>query len=333
MAGFYEQIDQDGNRIGWQAKVRKKGFPSQSRVFRNKSDAQAWAATVEGEMVRGLWRDRSQSENTTLKECIERYLTEITSQKKSNRPEQLRLQQWLKRPIACSFMSAIRGMDVAEAVKAMESEGKSANTIRLHLAVLSHIFKVAKTEWGMESIANPVEAIRKPRLPQGRERRLEGNEEDRLLDVCRNNDNSELYYLVKFAIETGMRRSEICKLTWENINMSRRIAILPDTKNGTRRCVPLSSAAMEALSALPRRLSGQVWNMKPDTITQSFSRCCKLANIENLCFHDLRHEATSRLFEKGLNPMQVAAITGHKTLQMLQRYTHLKPEDLVKLLG
>ncbi|MBU2843826.1 site-specific integrase [Acidithiobacillus thiooxidans] len=333
MAGFYEQLDRDGIRIGWQAKIRKKGFPAQSKVFRNKADAQAWASMVEGEMVRGLWRDRSQSESTTLKECLERYLTEVTPHKKTPHPEQMRLRQWMKRPIACSFISAVRGMDVAEAVKAMEREGKSANTIRLHLAVLSHLFKVAKTEWGMEALTNPVQAIRKPKLPQGRDRRLEGNEEDRLLEACRNDDNPHLYSLVQFAIETAMRRGELCRLTWENINLSRRVALLPDTKNGSKRLVPLSTAALKVLNALPHRLEGPVWETKPDTITQSFARCCKRAHIEDLCFHDLRHEATSRLFEKGLHPMQVSAITGHKTLQMLKRYTHLKAEDLAILLG
>lgn len=333
MAGFYEQIDQDGNRIGWQARVRKRGFPSQSKVFRTKADAQRWAAAVEGEMVRGLWRDRSASESTTLAECVDRYLTEVTPHKKNSRPEELKLHQWLRRPIAKRFMSAIRGKDVADAIKDMEAEGKSKNTIRLHLAVLSHLFKVAKTEWGMEAISNPVESVRKPRLPQGRERRLVGNEEDRLLDACQADENPYILYIVRFAIETAMRRSEICGLRWENVNMSGRVAILPDTKNGTARTVPLSSTAIDVLRALPRRLDGLVWDVKADTVTRSFERACRRAKIEDLRFHDLRHEATSRLFEKGFNPMEVSAITGHKTLQMLKRYTHLRAEDLAKRMG
>lgn len=333
MAGFYEQIDQDGNRIGWQAKVRKRGFPSQSKVFRTKADAQAWAASIEGEMVRGLWRDRSASESTTLKECIERYLAEVTPHKKNGHPEELKLQQWLRRPIACRFMSAIRGKDVADAIKDMEGEGKSKNTIRLHLAVLSHLFKVAKTEWGMEAISNPVESVRKPRLPQGRDRRLVDDEEPRLLAACRADENPDILSIVQFAIETAMRRSEICGLRWENVNLSGRVAMLPDTKNGTVRRVPLSSVALEVLRALPRRLDGLVWDVRADTVTRSFIRACKRAAIEDLRFHDLRHEATSRLFEKGFNPMEVSAITGHKTLQMLKRYTHLRAEDLAKRMG
>ena len=333
MAGFYEQIDQDGNRIGWQAKVRKKGFPPKTKVFRTKADAQAWAAAIEGEMVRGLWRDRLESESTTLKECIERYLSEVTTRKKNGHPEELKLQQWIRRPIACRFMSAIRGRDVADVIKDMESEGKSKNTIRLHLAVISHLFKVARTEWGMESISNPVDAVRKPKLPQGRDRRLVGNEEDRLLDACRADDNPSILYIVQFAIETAMRRSEICGLRWENIDLSRKVALLPDTKNGTVRRVPLSSVALEVLRALPRRLDGLVWDVKADTVTRSFKRACRCAGITGLTFHDLRYEATSRLFEKGFNPMEVSTITGHKTLQMLKRYTHLRAEDLAKRMG
>ena len=129
-----------------------------------------------------------------------------------------------------------------------------------------------------------------------------------------------------------------------------RLAI-PKTKTGTPRRVPLSSRALVVLDALPRRIDGAVWSMRADSISQAFERVvaaaraayeqeCKQARqkpdaklLKNLRFHDLHHEATSRLFEKGLNPMQVAAITGHKTLQMLKRYTHLRAGDLVGRLG
>ena len=97
--------------------------------------------------------------------------------------------------------------------------------------------------------------------------------------------------------------------------------------------MPLSSRAVVTLEALPRNLDGRVFGVTYEGIHQSYVRACRRASITGLTFHDLRHEATSRLFEKGLNPMQVAAITGHKTLQMLKRYTHLRAEDLAKLLG
>ena len=122
-------------------------------------------------------------------------------------------------------------------------------------------------------------------------------------------------------------------MQWSDIDLKKRTAHLPKTKNGEARTVPLSSRAVATLEALPRNLDGRVFGVTYEGIHQSYVRACRRAGITGLTFHDLRHEATSRLFEKGLNPMQVAAITGHKTLQMLKRYTHLRAEDLAKLLG
>ena len=122
-------------------------------------------------------------------------------------------------------------------------------------------------------------------------------------------------------------------MRWEHLDRKARTLLIPETKTNTPRKVPLSAKAMAVLDALPRQIDGRIWGMRPDSITQAFERVCEAAKIEGLPFHDLRHEATSRLFEKGLNPMRVAAITGHKTLQMLKRYTHLRAEDLVGMLG
>jgi integrase len=333
MATINPRQDQDGITIGWQAIVRRKGYPSQTKTFRTKKDAEAWARGVEAEMDRGVWRDRSAAEGTTLRECLDRYMREVLPGKKDGgKREAGYVRQWSARPVSCRFMAAIRGKDVAEAIKEMEAEGKSANTIRLHLALLSHLFNVARTEWGMEALSNPVEVVRKPRLPQGRERRLIGDEEERLLASARVY-GEPMPSIITIALETAMRRAEICGLRWENVDMTGRVAMLPDTKNGTFRRVPLSSVAVSVLTSLPRRLDGQVWDVKPDTVTQAFERICQRAGIDGLTFHDLRHEATSRLFEKGFNPMEVSAITGHKTLQMLKRYTHLRAEDLAKRMG
>lgn len=333
MATITARKDQDGIVIGYQVHIRKRGFPTQTKTFRAKKDAEAWGRVIESSIERGIWRDQSEAERTTLKEALDRYLDEVTCHKKNGKPEQYKIRHIQSLPMSQMFLANIRGREVAAMSATMTEDGLSANTVRLYLAVLSHLFKVARTEWGMEAITNPVESVRKPKLPQGRDRRLVGDEETRLLDACRADENQDILYIVQFAMETGMRRAEICGLQWENVSLPGRTALLPDTKNGTARRVPLSSAAFAVLSALPRRLDGRVWNVRPDNITRSFERACRRANIEGLTFHDLRHEATSRLFEKGLNPMQVAAITGHKTLQMLKRYTHLRAEDLAKLLG
>ncbi|MBE7567263.1 site-specific integrase [Acidithiobacillus sp. HP-11] len=130
-----------------------------------------------------------------------------------------------------------------------------------------------------------------------------------------------------------MRRGEIAAMQWRNVNLRTNVLWVPDSKSGDLRRVPLSSRALAVLTPLPRRVDGQVWGIRADSITQAFERACRRAHIDDLGFHDLRHKATSRFFEIGLNSVQVAAITGHKTLQMLQRYTHLRAEELAKLLG
>ncbi|MBN6742071.1 site-specific integrase [Acidithiobacillus sp. MC6.1] len=336
MAGFYEQRDRDGNLIGWQAKVRKKGYPTQTQVFRSKREAQEWSAIIESEMARGVWRDRSEAERTTLEECVVRYLREVTPTKKSNHPEELRLRQWALRPLSKRFMASIRGKDVADVIRDMESEGKSPNTIRLHLAVLSHLFTVAQSDWGMEALDNPVARVRKPRLPGGRERRLLPGEAGALLGAA----DMPFACLISLALETAMRREEMASLVWKNVDLKGRSIFLPKTKNGEARTIPLSPAAVEALSTLPRNIDGAVFGLTTDGIDSAWGRARAAAGIpggwgaDALHLHDLRHEATSRFFERtDLDLMEIKTITGHKSLQMLARYTHLRTANLADRLA
>ena len=193
--------------------------------------------------------------------------------------------------------------------------------------MLSHVFTIAIKEWGFP-LTNPVSMIRKPKVSNSRDRRLQPGEEDLLLQNCH---TKEMRVFIILAIETAMRRSEIVELqrSW----IKGRVAYLPDTKNGTPRSVPLSTRAIEAINSLPIRMSGVLFEYKPDAYTRGFIKTCKKSSITDLHAHDLRHEATSRLFEKGLDMMQVKAITGHKSLQMLSRYTHLNAEELADKLG
>ena len=182
----------------------------------------------------------------------------------------------------------------------------------------------------MGSLSNPVECVRKPKLPQGRDRRLVGDEQARLLSAA-HTYGGEIGLLITWAIETAMRRGEIAAMRWERINWQTHVLTVPweETKTSEARGVPLSRAALAVLESLPRKVDGLVWSLRPDSISQAFERVCKAAAIEGLTFHDLRHEAASRLTERGLGPLEVKAITGHKTMQMLGKYTHLRAEDLV----
>ena len=330
----------------WQALVKKKGFGQIGRTFDTKAEAETWAKIVESEMVRGVFVARNEAENTTLAEALDRYEREIVPAKKGAVQESSRIRIWKRTPLAKRFLASIQGKDIA-AWRDERLKSVSPKTVCLELALLSHVFMIAVNEWGMAGLINPVQQVRKPKLPSGRDRRLRPGELEKITEYS---ESPVLADVLRFAVETGMRRSELAGMTWDLVDLKKRTVTLPDTKNGEKRIVPLSTEACRILSDLPRRLDGKVWGMEPDSITQAFIRALSRARkayeqecegkgqkpdpsyLADLTFHDLRHEATSRFFEKGLNPMQVAAITGHKTLQMLKRYTHLKAEDLAELL-
>lgn len=314
----------------WQAIVRRKGEATNNKTFQTKALAQQWARSVESQIDHGTYVDRSEAENTTLSEVIDRYLIEVSPTKKCYKKEIIRL-RFLKRNLGNFILASIQGKHIAAYRDKRLNEGVAGATIVRELNNLSHVFTVAIKDWGFPLHTNPVKLIRKPSVSKGRDRRLVKDELHSLLQAL--NETIEVRTLVQLAIETGMRRSELLSIEWDNIDLENRFVLLPDTKNGDSRAVPLSTRALSILEEIDKHPSGKVFLTRPDSVSQAFNRACKRAGLENLRFHDLRHEATSRLFEKGLNTMEVSAITGHKTLGMLKRYTHLKASDLALKLG
>jgi integrase len=325
-----------GGRTAWQAQIIRRGHERQYKTFDTKAEAEAWARQIEGEMDRGVFVSRAEAENTTLREALDRYEREVTPKKKSRGDERYKLGAWRSSGLAARSLASIRGKDLAAWRDAELTNGSATGTVRRKLALLAHVFKVARKEWGMESLASPVDTIQLPPPGQARDRRLVGDEYARLLSAAQAY-GGEIASLITWAIETAMRRGEIAAMRWEHLDREARVLLIPETKTGTPREVPLSRAAMAVLDAKSTVIlndgltnQGLIWSLRADSISQAFERVCKAAGIEGLTFHDLRHEATSRLFEKGLALTEVAAITGHKTWQMLKRYTHyLRAEDLV----
>lgn len=313
----------------WQVKIRKKGWPKQTKTFETHEDAARWARKVESEMDDGIFVSRKEAEQTTLDEALDRYRSEKTPHKKGAAQERNRIDLFKRSDLASRFLSTIRSTDIAKYRDQRLETGLSPYTVNNELILLSSLFNVAHREWGMESIDNPVSKVARPKLPSGRDRRLEPGEEEKLLGAL----GITLRPLFQLALETALRQSELLALEWKHINLARQVAHLPETKNGEARNIPLSSHAVLVLKKLPRRLDGKVFGITGGHVSRTFRETCETLEIENLRWHDLRHEACSRLFERGLNPMEVASISGHKTLQMLKRYTHLKAEDLVAKLG
>ena len=316
----------------WEARVRKRGQPVQCKTFTTRAKAESWSKQIESEMDRGVFVSRAEAENTTLAEALDRYVREVLPTKKSARSAAYHAHN-VRKALGTLSLSAITSSALAKYRDRQLAEGYAAQTVKHDLSLVSRVLNICIKEWGIALPAgNPVAQVKMPSLPPGRDRRLVDDELPRLLAAA-HAYGGEIGSLITWAIETAMRRGEIAAMRWDHLDRRARVLLIPETKTGTPRRVPLSTAALAVLDGLPRRLDGRVWGMRPDSISQAFERVCKAAGIEGLTFHDLRHEATSRLFEKGLGLMEVASITGHKTMQMLKRYTHLRAEDLVGRLG
>ena len=313
----------------WQAIVRIKGNRPQSKTFTSKRDATRWANQLETEIAQCIFTDTVQAETLTLASILERYRIEIVPQKRGQRQFLTQIRTMLRsKSLKGLNLLNVTPTAIGQHRDARIASGTSPSTVRKDLAFLHKLFEVVRKDWHINlPKGNPVSLVfRPPDLkPTARTRRLEKGELERLLIALTN--TSLVYNFVLFAIETAMRRSEVTGITPDDINFESRTLHIPKTKTGVPRTIPLSNKAISILKDI-----GQ-FNIEPSSVSQAFHRACLRADIKDLRVHDLRHEATSRLFEKGLTPMQVASITGHQDMKMLQRYTHLRAEDLVGKLG
>jgi integrase len=320
----------------WQARVQRSGQTSLAKSFNTKADAVKWSRNIESQLDLGVLAPKQTMPR--LRSMLERYVCEVTPTKKGESQERYRAAQMMKTKLADLFMDKITGEVVAK-YRDQRLTVVSNNTVRLELAFLSVVFEQSRKEWGL-AVSNPVRQIRMPKPGKPRTRRLEAGEEEALLTACAGSGAHYLHSFVVLAIETGMRFGELAGAQWKHVDLDKRTIYLPNTKNGQARTVPLSTRALAAIQILPRSISGGLFSAKPGSIRSAFliavqkvKACSPKEMLQNLRFHDLRHEAVTRLFEKGLNPIEVGMVSGHKTISMLQRYTHLRSEALVAKLA
>jgi len=373
--------------LQWQARVRRKGYPDQVKTFNTRAEAEEWARDIEHQIDRRAFVSRAEAEATSLYEALGRYEREVTAHKNGEEAEKSVLRTWKSTELALRSMPAIRSTDIAKLRDDWLKTLKPATVLR-RLQVLSHVFNIARKEWGMESLSNPLELVRKPQPNNARTRRIATDEragiaanddvlpehndgadrdssrdapDDELERIIAATGSSILPAIIRLAVETAMRRGEIVSLRWEHIDLQDRVAHLPKTKNGESRDVPLSSKAVKVLEALRPKNDGygsdeydgedsRVFKIRSDAVTRAFERAverarkmyekeCKEAGarpdpkyLADLRFHDLRHEATSRL--AAIFPMhELTKITGHKDPRMLMRYYHPRAKDLAKRLA
>lgn len=317
----------------WRVQIRRDGFPSVSKTFIAKTDAEKWAREQERLIDRGeLPTHSNERRAVTVGDLLTRYREDITPKKRSPNPERYMIGTMLAHPLALVQLRSLCPKNVTE-YRDHRLQIVSASSVHRELAILSHAFNLAIKEWNIPLASNPVALIIKPSPNKARDRRLEGDELERLEAALTQVKNLYIKPAFLFAIHTGMRRGELLSLTWANVDLTNRTAYLPLTKNGHSRTVPLSSEAIRVLENLPRNPSDEgVFPITANALRLAFNRVKTRAKIEGLRWHDLRREACSRFFELGLSTQEVQLISGHRDLRMLGVYTRLKAEDVAKKL-
>ncbi|WP_240435717.1 site-specific integrase [Ralstonia solanacearum] len=282
--------------------------------------------------------------------------------KRYPKQERTRITRWKKHDLAWRTLASLRGADFAKYRDARRTAGRAENTIRLELQLVSHVFEIARKEWGFETLTNLPKNIRKPSGSRARDRRLRPGEFEVLRTKLAASSNPWAPLAFELAIETSLRQGTLFSLRWEWVKLATRMIEFPPEARGAdnKRVpfkLPLSRRAVDVLGALaalwqrdqladnersqfgpvdvdPSLLSGPVFGTSCNAVVMVWKRAIKSEDcFADLRWHDLRHEAANRLFEKGLHPLEVASITEHKSMQMLKRYTHLNPADLLAKLG
>jgi len=315
----------------WQATIRRKGYPTQTKTFETKSAADAWATIVESEMKRHVFIDKTEVERTTLGELLTRYGEEESPKKLSCRTELVTIRRLLKHPLADRSLASLRSTDFAKYRDERILGGAANNSVRLELALLSTMFSNARKEWSIP-VDNFILNISKPTAPPGRERRLIDDEEKRLLAAARQSQATSLELCIILAIETGMREGNIVDLHWEQIDFKQKVIFLDRTKNGSGLTVPLSVKAEAALKAYRCESSrGRITRFYDAAgLGAAFRRARKIAGIDGLNFHDLRHEAASRLAPL-VPTATLCKLMGWKSIAMAMRYYNATPQELLKI--
>jgi len=311
----------------WQARIQRASGTSQARTFFNLRDAKLWARKVERDVDLGILNIKPAL--IMVGEAFKRYLIEVTPRKKSAEIERYRIQAWRLHPISSRILHELKIHHLAAWRDEQINKGYSANTIRLHLAVLSHLYTIAQHEWGYEGLKNPVRHLHKPKLPGARDIRIN---DDAITLLIQHTQSPYLPSLIQLALLTSMRRSELIKLQWEDIDWSKQLIHLKDTKNGESRQIPIFDKVKVILESIAGD-TGPLFPIKEHAVSVAFRRTVKRSGLVNISFHTLRHEAITRFFEVGLTIPEVASISGHKSWAMLRRYTHLQSKTLINKLN
>lgn len=324
----------------WRAQVRRKGFPAETRTFDTKARATAWAVKTESDMDALKHQDGRTIARMTLRALIERYEDEIGKVKPFGRNKASVLRS-LKDSMGGTLLPALTVDVLTRHVQARQRGGAGGVTIGVDLSYLGSVLKTAKNLWRLPVSLDAVSAARANMQYVGlstksreRERRPT---DDEIARICawfteKKRQRVPMADVIQFAIATAMRAGEIIRLRWEDINEAHRTIVIrdrkhPTEKHGNDQEVPLLGSAWDIAQRQPRK-GDLIFPVSDGTVSTLFPRACRALGIDDLRFHDLRHEGVSRLFEQGYSIEQVSLISGHRDWKMLARYLQLRAKDL-----
>jgi integrase len=275
--------------------------------------------------------DQKALQQVTLGELVARYRDTISVKKRGADVERVVLAAFMRHPICRRRLSDIDAENFA-AYRDERLKTVKPSTLKREFSSLHNLFVVAKDEWRLPLRDNPLDKVRLQSPPNNRERRLKEGELERLIFASRSCRSGLIAPIILLALETGMRRGEILCLKWEDVEYKEPSSLfIPHSKNGHARSIPLTKASRDVLDTVPR-IHARVFPISPNALRLAFERLRNRAGATDLRFHDLRHEAISRFFERGLTVPEVAHLSGHRDMRMLFRYAHpLQKEILRKL--
>ncbi|WP_043350477.1 tyrosine-type recombinase/integrase [Cupriavidus basilensis] len=316
----------------WQAIIKRKGYPLQTKTFDLKKDAEKWAQQQDRLIDTGDWTDKSEIKQTTLAQLLDRYGEEISTAKRGSRSEAYRIGRFKQQDLVKYSLLAITPQMIASWRDARLKE-VSPGTVLRELQLLGHVFSVAIREWAIALPANPVSLVSKPSAGKPRDRVLTPTQREALVGSCGQCQNPWIKPVVVFALETAARRGEILALNWKDVDLNHNTAGLKITRTGQPRIVPLSPPCASMLASLPRSVSGPVFPVSVEALKQAYERAVGRAGIHDFTFHDLRHDALTRLAGQGFSVLELRAISGHATANMLQRYVSIDARELARKLA
>lgn len=342
------------NSGSWRAQVRWKGRYI-GETFKTKNDARAWAETAERLIDQGKSPLSSRILRiTTFGELVDLHIQDMSEVGKAPGRTKAASLAMLKRQLGKCSICALDRQRLLNFGKDRAEQGAGPVTLSMDIGLIKLVLSHAAAIHGLPVSLEPVDlariALKRLGLIGKSNERDRRPTEEELKALFAHFDGNErqtipMSRIIRFAIATAMRQEEICRVTWDDYTARTKMLLIrdrkdPREKNGNDQDIPLlalsgfdAAAEIELQRTIRANDSSRIFAFNHKSISAAFTRACKLLEIDDLHFHDLRHEATSRLFEAGLRIEQVALVTGHKDWKMLRRYTHLKPQSLHDFVG